>query len=207
MWSSPNIHWFLHHLAPLLIPFTDSSNWGQGCRGPGRTTHKALHLGTPIAVIPGRETPLQLPCPAPFLGMTRMLECKTEGKGLLSPAPSTEPAATPAVGPGAGSQPALAFSLVLVNFFTLCSPRKLHFLQRCPSMCPHCGARDKSHAGLGPCDTMAPSVTPSMELGEHPAGMWELEVTACSTCGCTYRYVHVCMYASRACMWVCVGDL
>lgn len=55
-------------LWPLSLSHSLTGDWGQGCRGPGGTTHKALHLGTPIAVIPCHE-------------------CKTEGKGPLSPVP------------------------------------------------------------------------------------------------------------------------
>lgn len=87
LWSIPNIHWFLHPLAPLLSPSPDSSNWGDRCKASRGTTQKALHLGIPIPVIPCHETPVWLPCPAPFLRMTSMLECKGEGKALSCPCP------------------------------------------------------------------------------------------------------------------------
>lgn len=174
--SSPGRHRFLRRLAPLLIPSPDSSSWGEGCRGSGGTTHKGLHLGTPIPVVPCHKTPLRVPCPAPFLGMTRMLECKAEGKGPSSPVPVPSSLYRAGCRSSCSSRcrkPTCALFLTAFSSFfhsllTQGTSLSTKMSQRVSPL------RDR---GQVPCrarplrygDVTAPSVPSSTELGEHPA--------------------------------------
>lgn len=108
-----------HPLAPLLVPSPDSSSWGF-IEKKKKNNSKILRF---------EHSPFPPQVPTTSCGMRRMWGHEAEDQGPLSPVPvpsfyssltpSSKPGDAAAVGPGAGSRPALAFSLVLFIFFAL----------------------------------------------------------------------------------------